>query len=323
MTGHAQFARDVAFFLIESTLQSACLCLLVFLVTRGLAIRNPGLRSNLWLMAVVYPVVTPLACHILLPRSGLRPEMKLLENTLAGSIAWLDAHQALLYLGVGAVLSLLFSLDVIRWLVCGLRAGAAGPDCEPGAEQATRCAAALREIGRRSGAARLPEIVWCAGKHAGVYTLRWPRPRIYLPVTLVRSLDAGELRAMLAHELAHLQRRDWLRLLAGQLGRDLTFFNPLAHLAYAQFLQATEEAADDAAVIATADRLSLAACLLKVQAQIQRQPVTATGFVHRPTNVVRRVARLLQDEAAGPYPAWQPRAGWAVSAAGLLLAAII
>ena len=92
MTGHAQLASDVAFFLVESTLQSACLCLLVFLVTRMLAIRNPALRSNLWLMAVVYPVMAPLACHILLPRSGLQSEMKLLENTLAGPIVWKSAQ---------------------------------------------------------------------------------------------------------------------------------------------------------------------------------------------------------------------------------------
>lgn len=323
MTGHAQLAGDVAFFLVESTLQSACLCLLVFLVIRVFDIRNPGVRSNLWLMAVVYPVVTPLACHILLPCSGLQPEIKLLENALAGLIAWLNTQQALLYLVAGAILSLLFGLDVIRWLVCGLRAGAARPDCAPGAEQAARVAAALSEIGRRSGTSSLPGIVWCAGPHASIYTLRWPRPSIYLSLALVRGLDTGELRSMLAHELAHLQRRDWLRLLAGQLGRDLTFFNPLAHLAYAQFLQATEEAADDAAVIATADRLSLAACLLKVQATMQRQPVAAAGFVHRPTNLARRVARLLRGEVAGLYPAWQPRTGWAVSAVGLLLAAII
>jgi len=323
VTGHAQLAGDVAFFLVESTLQSASLYLLVFLVTRVFDIRNPGLRSNLWLMAVVYPVVTPLACHIMLPRSGLHLEMKLLENALAGPIAWLYTQQMLLYLIVGGVLSLLFGLDVIRWLVCGLRAGATGAGGEPGVEQAARCAPLMREIGRRSGAPALPEVVCGTGKRRSVYTLRWPRPRIYVPVGLARRLDAGELRAMLAHELAHLQRRDWLRLLAGQLCRDLTFFNPLAHLAYAQVLQATEEAADDAAVIATADRLSLAACLLKVQAHMQGQPIAAAGFVHRPTNLVRRVARLLRSEAAGPYPAWQPRAGWAVSAVGLLLAAII
>lgn len=323
MNGYTELARDVAFFLVESTLESAFLCLLVFVVTRQLAIRNPWLAEQ--------PLVDGRRVsdrgaaglpHSVAPlQAAARDEAT--GTPLAGLIAWLGAHEVLLCLVAGAALSLLFSLDVIRWLIRGLRAGAVHRDCEPGAEQATRCAAAVREMGWRSGLSNLPEVIWCSEKRSGVYSVRWPRPCIFLPVACVRELDAGELRAMVAHELAHLKRRDWLRLLAGQLGQDLTFFNPLAHLAYAQYLQATEEAADDAAVIATADRLSPALCLLKVQAHMHEQPAGASGFVHRPTNLVRRVARLVRGEAAGPYPKWQPRAGWAISAIGMLMAAVV
>ena len=38
----------------------------------------------------------------------------------------------------------------------------------------------------------------------------WLRPLILLPATVLTGLSAGQLHALLAHELAHIRRRDYL-----------------------------------------------------------------------------------------------------------------
>jgi Zn-dependent protease with chaperone function len=324
MIGQGQLAADVVLFLLETTFQSAALGLLVFLAVRVFHIQHPALRANLWLMVVVCPAVAPLVFHILLPRSGVRPGLKLLEGLLAAPVAWLEAHELLAALTIGAILAVLFGLDVLRWLVAGMRTGAASGRDGVGLRQAHRCTALLPTICQRLGVSWSPAVAAHDAASVGVYVLRWPRPCIHLPVGLLERLDAAELAAVLAHEVAHLRRRDWLRLLAMQLCCDLTFFNPLAHLAYGQFMRATEEAADDAAAPSLVERLTLAASLVKVQAHIQtaHAPV-GLDLAHRPTDTVRRARRLLCSEAAEPCPAAHLLLGWAVLAVALLLAGVI
>ncbi len=325
MTASPELAADVALFLLETTIQSLLFCLVVLVAIRALGIQHPGVRAGLWLMVLVCPLAVPLVFHVILPRAGTRPEPKILETFLAAPLAWLNSHQLLVALAVALVLAILFSLDVLRWLLCGLRAGSHRQATLAAREQNARCAALLSGVSDRLGSRTLPALRVSQGQRDGVYVLRWPRPTICLSWQLANHLVTEELQALLAHEMAHLQRRDWLQLLVAQLCRDLAFFNPVAHLAYARFLQATEEAADDAAAISNRDRLALASCLVKVQRFLQStgtvQP--GPGLVHRPTDTSRRAARLLQGEAVQPCPALHRRIGWIMMVLALLLGGVI
>jgi Zn-dependent protease with chaperone function len=318
-------AGDVAFFLAETILQSAFFCLLVFGAIRVFGIRHPGLRARLWLMALICPVIAPLVFHLLLPRSGTRPEWKLLEAFLAAPLRWLEAHHLPAALIPAFILAIIFSLDVLRWLLCGLRFRKAEQTASRASGQAARCTSALALVGRRLGATMLPALVLGDLPREGAYALRWPRPSICLSERLAKLLEADELQALLAHELAHLQRRDWLWLLVAQLSRDLVFFNPLAHLAYACFLQATEEAADDLAAAAPRERLALASCLLKVQRYVQaaRPASPALSLVHRPADVAPRAERLLRGHAGLVCPAAHSRVAWVVLILACLFAGLI
>lgn len=324
MNGAASLAGDVSLFLAETTLQSALLFMLVWLISRSLGAQYAALRSNLWLMVIICPVVVPLITHILLPRFVLHLKLRALEQVLAGPSAWLSVHQLAAALIVGAILMILFGLDLARWLLCALRvAGSAdGAGDNP---QAARCVAMLSRIRQRLGLRGGPEVCVDGRRPVGIYSLRWPRPRICLSRRLAERLDDGELQAALTHEVAHLQRRDWLRLCAAQLFRDLAFFNPFVHLAYRAYRQATEEAADDAATATRQERLTLASSLLKVQAFLQRGPAaqTSLGLIQPGTDVAARVKRLVSQEPDGPASAFQHWAGWGVLAVALLLATVI
>ncbi len=324
MSSQTALAGDVVFFLAETTLQSALLFTLVWLISRSLGARSAALRSTLWLMALVCPVVVPLLSHIVLPRFALELHLRALEQALAWPIAWLTAHQLAAALVAGGLLALLFGLDLARWAACALRVGRGGSHGRA-SPQAARCAAALPQICRRLAVGRLPAVHVDDRGPTGIYTLRWPRPCIYLSGRLAERLDDEELRAALAHEAAHLQRRDWLRLCVAQLFRDLAWFNPFAHLAYRAYRQATEEAADDASAITRPERIVLASSLLKAQTYLQgtRRVYASLSFLQPATDVASRVKRLMSPESQGPAPRDQRWAAWGVLAVALLLATVI
>lgn len=75
----------------------------------------------------------------------------------------------------------------------------------------------------------------------------WRRPAVLLDLqTLARETSPTVAEALLAHELAHIVRRDWLHLLLARLATALHWFNPCAWWLAAQAHQLREEAADDA-----------------------------------------------------------------------------
>jgi Zn-dependent protease with chaperone function len=325
MMTHTGLAGDVVFFLLETMLQSVLFFLLVIVAVRLFGIQHPGLRVHLWQLVLVSPVVGPLIFHLLLPRSGARPEMKLLEPWIAAPVAWLETHELLAALILASILVTLFSLDVLRWLVCGMRRTTCHQMAGAASVQAARCAALLPAVGQRLGARTLPSLVMDDPGRAGVYVLRWPRPHICLAKELTERLDNDEVQAILAHEVAHLLRGDWLRLLIAQLCRDLMFYNPIAHLAYARFLQATEEAADDAATASSRERLALASCLMKAQRFSHGALATAPGLglMHRPAGAAHRAQRLLRTDSPSVCPVAHLRIAKALMALALVLAAVI
>jgi hypothetical protein len=61
------------------------------------------------------------------------------------------------------------------------------------------------------------------------------------PATLAQ---AGEADAILAHEVAHVARRDWLALMLTRIAAALFWFNPIVWLLEREIVQQAEEAAD-------------------------------------------------------------------------------
>ena len=87
---------------------------------------------------------------------------------------------------------------------------------------------------------RLPPMVWWAG--SGV--------RILIPSVFLGQLDEMELRAMLAHELAHVRRRDYLVRIVEWLACSAYWWNPFVWWARRQLRSAEESSCDILAVSA-------------------------------------------------------------------------
>ena len=116
------------------------------------------------------------------------------------------------------------------------------------------------------------------------------RPRIYLSLGLIEALSQAELQTVLLHELAHLEKKDPLKLLAARFVADALWFIPLARRLASTFADAAEKAADDHAVVYSRRPLDLASAIVKVAKEgLALKPAPSLGSL----SVEERVMRLL------------------------------
>ncbi|NQT17830.1 MAG: M48 family metalloprotease, partial [Planctomycetes bacterium] len=91
------------------------------------------------------------------------------------------------------------------------------------------------------------------------------RPAIVLPTSLLHVCGPAELRLALAHELAHLRRRDLLWNWLPTLAEVLFFFHPAVWLARRQWLFAQELACDEmAARVSRSTAVEMGRLLLQI-----------------------------------------------------------
>lgn len=136
---------------------------------------------------------------------------------------------------------------------------------------------------------------------------------ICLPEAALTDLHPELQRSMLAHELAHLSRRDPLWLDMASLIERCFFFQPLNHLARREMQTAAEFLCDDWAARRTGSGIPLARCLAKVAEWIQASPlgVPVSGMAEQRSMLVSRISRLIEGGSPG---APTPRRGAAVVA---------
>ncbi|MGI8872962.1 MAG: M56 family metallopeptidase [Egibacteraceae bacterium] len=111
---------------------------------------------------------------------------------------------------------------------------------------------------------RVPRVVFLDACPGGAFTVGCRRPVVALDPALLQTLDAAEIEGLIAHELAHISRRDAPLGLVVGVFRDLTFFLPPLHLAGGWLRREQEESADELASVHTGRPAALASGILKV-----------------------------------------------------------
>ena len=123
---------------------------------------------------------------------------------------------------------------------------------------------------------------------------------IVIPERAALDLAEDEMRALLAHELAHLVRGDSLWLCISRVVCSFLAFQPLNHLARREWQRAAEFLCDNWAVSRTRTPLALARCLAEVagwrlSGQASGALLAATG---RKPGLADRIERLLDARPA-------------------------
>ncbi|MBI3792120.1 MAG: HEAT repeat domain-containing protein [Gemmatimonadetes bacterium] len=119
---------------------------------------------------------------------------------------------------------------------------------------------------------------------------------ICVPEAALTDLDDEQMRGLLAHELAHLVRRDPLWLDVASLIERVFFFQPLNRLARAELQRNAEYICDDWAAARNGSGEPLARCLARVAEWIEASPlgVPVAGMAEQRSLLVSRIARLLE-----------------------------
>ena len=132
--------------------------------------------------------------------------------------------------------------------------------------------------------------------------------RLFVARTVVDACDAGEMRAVVAHEQAHAGARDNLRRLLMAGTPDALASLPVGAGMMREWAAMAELAADETAVSQTSDRLHLASALVKV-ARLATTPPGAlpASTLYRGEPIAERVHRLLEAPAR---PVSAPASRW-------------
>ena len=119
------------------------------------------------------------------------------------------------------------------------------------------------------------------------------RPVVLVPAGALAGLDPAQLQAILAHELAHVRRHDYLVNLAQRAVENLLFYHPAIWWISARIREERENACDEAAVDVTGDARTYVLAL----ANLEESRHTAAGPALAATggNLIRRVRRLLRQ----------------------------
>jgi beta-lactamase regulating signal transducer with metallopeptidase domain len=140
----------------------------------------------------------------------------------------------------------------------------------------------------------------------------WLRPVVLLPVSTLAALSPQQVEAILAHELAHIRRHDYLVNLLQTLVETLLFYHPAVWWLSRRIRIERENCCDDLAVSLCGDPYAYAKALADLEAvrvTSGRLALAATGG-----SLLQRVRRLVAAPArVGRRP------GWAAGFAALLL----
>ncbi|MEO8294298.1 MAG: M56 family metallopeptidase [Gemmatimonadota bacterium] len=120
------------------------------------------------------------------------------------------------------------------------------------------------------------------------------------PAWSLGEFSRDELASVMAHELAHVSRRDgrWLSVIAF-VGRVL-WVQPLNRVAAARLRALAEHLCDEHAVKETGARVALASALSKVAARLPQYPrVAVVGMASRESPALLRIRHIL-DESIQP-----------------------
>jgi beta-lactamase regulating signal transducer with metallopeptidase domain len=130
----------------------------------------------------------------------------------------------------------------------------------------------------------------------------WLRPVVILPVSAVTGLSWQQLEALIAHELAHIRRHDYLINLLQAVIETLLFYHPAVWWVSRRIRQEREHCCDDLAVAVCGNALTYARALLEMEQLRAAGPqlaMAANGGL-----LMNRIQRLLgmQTQQTDRFP---------------------
>jgi beta-lactamase regulating signal transducer with metallopeptidase domain len=325
-------ARQLTLALLHFVWQGLAIAVVLVLVVELLGIRRPQTRYACSLAALVLMLICPVATFWLLgvtnePAVGWTSGPSFLIRTeradgpevhptidAAAAVAWLEAVQPYL---------------LAAWLVgVAIFAGRLSA-CAIGVLRLRRkliplpldLAANVERLGRRLAIDALP-VVFLSRRVSEAMAVGVLRPLVLIPASWATEMPLEMLEAVIAHELAHLRRRDLLFNLLQRIAEAVLFYHPAVWWLSRRLRQERELCADALAVAATGRRLEYAEALEQV-ARLRQADVgpALAAFMRGGKNMrlLERVRNVLGSHVLGQGAAGDRSRLWP---AGLLILAL-
>jgi beta-lactamase regulating signal transducer with metallopeptidase domain len=135
----------------------------------------------------------------------------------------------------------------------------------------------------------------------------WLRPVILLPASCLVGLAPQQLEAILAHELAHIRRHDYLVNVLQNVVETFLFYHPAVWWVSRRIREEREHCCDDLAVEAYGDRISYARALASLEELRHAPALLALGAGGAP--LLGRIRRLAGKSANDTGRSAWPLAG--------------
>lgn len=206
-----------------------------------------------------------------------------------GVLAYLQTH-LLWIVGFWAVCALVLALRValgLVWIGRSARAPAVN----------ARLQASVSRLALQFGVERAVRLR-VVDNLSSPLTAGWLRPLVLVPASLVSGMPHELLEALLAHEMAHVKRLDYLVNLGQNVVEILLFYHPAVWWISGRIRAEREQIADDIAARHTGDPRTLARALSeleKLQFSQHHLAMAANGG-----DLVARVRRLLRPDTQAP-----------------------
>jgi TonB family protein len=267
------------------SIQLAVLVAMALAATTLLRLRNPRASLRFWQAAFAAAIILPL----------VQPAAKETGRMLESSGAFFTSSAPVAALATRGV-------DVAQWMLVAVAAGIV-----------------LRLLWLGIGFIRLRGIIATAapdtsldaiaselstalGTHARLTitdeietpaTVGVRRAIVLLPIRVL-DLPPTVQRAVIAHELMHVQRRDWLPTLAEEFWCAVLWFHPAARIVAERLALARETVVDEATILLTRDRRAYAEALLAFSNPQPHLP-GVTALVGR-RHLSQRISLIAEEE---------------------------
>jgi beta-lactamase regulating signal transducer with metallopeptidase domain len=172
----------------------------------------------------------------------------------------------------------------------------------------------LKELSGRLGIARTIRLAESRLTIVPV-TVGYLKPVILLPLGTFSGVPPQMIDAILLHELAHIQRRDYLFNLVQSLIEMLFFFHPVTWWLSGQIRAEREHICDDLALSIHHDRINYIKALTTMEELNFKTPVLANAMTGPRKKLLHRIKRLVHPE--------QFNRGFAEGIVGFLMLALI
>jgi beta-lactamase regulating signal transducer with metallopeptidase domain len=126
----------------------------------------------------------------------------------------------------------------------------------------------------------------------GPVTIGTLKPIVLFPITAFTGLSSREIEAIIAHELAHIMRNDYLFNILQTVIEILFFYNPAVWIISSQIRAERENSCDNIAVEATGDKVAFVKALATIQINTYKNEQLSLAFAGKRSSILQRIKRL-------------------------------